>query len=53
MRWAASPVSCGHDEATAPLMDDWREDVSAKGQDPEAIEARFREIMGEAGALFQ
>ena len=40
-------------EATAPLMDDWREDVSAKGQDPEAIEARFREIMGEAGALFQ
>lgn len=40
-------------EATAPLMDAWREEVTAKGQDAAAIEASFREIMGSAGALFE
>ncbi|MFC0200498.1 TRAP transporter substrate-binding protein [Paracoccus rhizosphaerae] len=40
-------------EATAPLGTSWAEEVSAKGHDPQSIEASFGEIMGKAGALFQ
>ncbi|NIZ08108.1 TRAP transporter substrate-binding protein [Pseudooceanicola sp. HF7] len=40
-------------EATAPLMTAWAGQVTAKGQDPEAVEASFREIMGKADALFE
>ena len=40
-------------EATAPLMDAWREEVTDKGYDAAAIEACFREIMGAAGALYE
>lgn len=37
--------------ATMPLMVAWREQVVAKGGDPEAVEASYREIMGDAGPL--
>ncbi|MFD1798188.1 TRAP transporter substrate-binding protein [Paracoccus aurantiacus] len=40
-------------DATAPLMDQWRQQVSAKGADPAAIEQSFVDHMSAAGALFE
>ena len=40
-------------DATAPMMDSWRAEVTAKGQNPAAIEESFRTIMGAADSLFK
>lgn len=40
-------------DATAPLLEDWRKQVTEKGYDPTAVEDSFRQIMSEAGALFE
>ncbi|MFV0384232.1 TRAP transporter substrate-binding protein [Paracoccus sp. (in: a-proteobacteria)] len=40
-------------QATAPLLEDWRGQVEAKGHDAAAVEDSFRQHMSAAGALFE
>jgi hypothetical protein len=40
-------------DAAAPLLDAWKEDVAAKGGDPDAIHAALIEALEANGALYQ
>ena len=40
-------------DAAAPLLDAWKKDVAAKGDDPDAIYARFRDVLAKHNSLIE